>query len=282
MFYFNGKSKIVIFFLISTILIGCSSNDNDIIYGDGGLESGLERILISSDAYNRKNSSAGTSQKIDKNFIQKIMEKNDSEAKLKSTNTDRLGQELKRYQQYYKGLKVIGGTLIEIYDKNSNIDLIHGKIYIPKNISIKPTLKRNTALDLIDEKYINKIGFHVMQEPELIFYFTKLAYHLAFAYLDSDNGIIIKWDYYIDAHKGNIIHSHNNISNVTATVKGNLLAGEGGAYVSTDIYAHFQYFSGPYGYIDYFYLRDPGESWFVYNYQDDNVITKFNNLYQYE
>lgn len=71
----------------------------------------------------------------------------DDEFKLISESEDELGETLKKYQQYYKGVKVEYGNY-RIHLHYSNIKAISGNYVKPVKISTKPLFSEQSALEM--------------------------------------------------------------------------------------------------------------------------------------
>jgi thermolysin len=146
------------------------------------------------------------------NFIEK--EITSGNLKLFKIQTEEIGNYIhQRYNQYHCGIKVWGAQLIR-HLKNGHIYCINGKYYSDINVSVKPSIGKNSALqiaktDLGIEDYL------LFEKPELVIFPEKKAYHLAYQIVFSKKGAEII--YFVDAHTGKIILKYDN-TKTTATI----------------------------------------------------------------
>ncbi|MBI4831013.1 MAG: peptidase M4 family protein [Candidatus Lindowbacteria bacterium] len=189
-----------------------------------------------------------------------LMKAAGSQATVQKIQIDELGYKHIRLAQQYKGLPVVGGELIvHINDKNI-IYQINGK-YLPKvEVAVEPAIDADAALQIGLDEQKDKAYMHVSQEPSLVIYGSKLAYHYVISHEGEVPG---QWFYYVDAHTGELILSYNNIQFSGPTgdgthepVSGSRLVGEDGSVVTM---TGWKETSGNY------YLYNYIELWGVYN-----------------
>ncbi len=218
-------------------LSACYNEGDDYIVNKdktGGVNSGLEEVLVYPEASVNRNSMEGSKFEIDPTYIKNLMDSNYSQAFKIREDTDNIGHTHRRSQQYYKGIKVIGGEMIEHFKKNGELYHINGKVFKSENFSTKAKLDNNDVFDVLIDIYDKKDGFSVAGEPKLVIYAGKLAYKLYILFYKDEN--IKTLTCYIDAGDGKLLISYDSsIKNIS----GNRLIGEGGenvSFVGTSIY----------------------------------------------
>ncbi len=153
------------------------------------------------------------------------------ETRVKRIQTDKLGYKHVRLAQYYQGLSVVGGEII-VHIKNGNLVYQINGQYLPQiNVSVTPSLDAEAALEFGLDEHQGKEGLHVAKQPALVIYGGHLAYHYVISYEGEELG---QWQYYVDAHSGEVIFRYNNIQPAAPneslgshqTVSGNPLSGE--------------------------------------------------------
>ena len=141
--------------------------------------------------------------------VDDLMKAAGTEAVLKRSHSDNLGYRHIRLLQRYKGLPVVGAEL-NVHINNLNVICqIDGKFVQDVNVSIKPEIDSETALQIGLDEHKGKAGLQVSKEPSLVVYGSHLAYHYVISYYeDADIG---QWLYYVDAQTGKLILHYNNI-----------------------------------------------------------------------
>ncbi len=145
-------------------------------------------------------------------------EKNNSEFIITSLYTDQLGMSHVRMNQYYQGIKIYGAEII-LHGKNK-LNTLNGKPFRENiNINTTPTLSTEEAVDIVKanvpqyvEHDLDKFGImpdHREKSELIIFPGVNegiLAYHISI-----HNTPIDRWEYFIDAQSGKVIHKFQSI-----------------------------------------------------------------------
>ena len=182
---------------------------------------------------------------------------------------DRLGHHHVRLNQMYRGLRVVGADMVVHFDASGRSYQVNGR-YMPE-LSVKtgPKLSRGGALfhaqtDLARRGYPKGAA---VAGPELVVFALVgrpvLAYELVLVFTDV-LGRPGRWRYWIDAVDGQVLNAYSDLRRInppsvggsSATITGNVLAGEGSGSASVTGWA---------GSDGYHYLWDSGRHWFVYN-----------------
>ncbi len=143
--------------------------------------------------------------------------------------TDDLGQTHVRMQQQYQGIAVYGSEVIA-HEKDGDIYLVNGRHYpTPSLQNISPTIDLQNAtstaksdvgtfIKLNDEQ--KKYVAGEQMQSELVIYHLdnnpknpKLAYHLTVI-----PNLAERWEYFIDAHSGEVLSKHSSICKIHAHV----------------------------------------------------------------
>ena len=163
----------------------------------------------------------------------------DSEYVLLREQKDKLGYRHFRMEQRYKGIAVIGAQLVFHVNSSGMIYYVSGKNAPGLDISVKPALSEESALQIGLDDQADVSNKEVTRDPALVIINTRLAYHFVISSkLDSDPAQV---HYFVGAQTGDIIHKYDNIqytplSSVSShvTVDGNRLSGEDGSNVSME------------------------------------------------
>ncbi|MCW8450404.1 M4 family metallopeptidase [Legionella quinlivanii] len=136
-----------------------------------------------------------------------------------------------RYQQYYKGVPVIGGQAIVIGSNSSSVRMgqqaqVNGQLIEDIELDVQASISRSNALELAKKEYLgSNPGAEIQQEKiELQIRISdnnepKLVYLTRFNTLNAEKQPA-QPVYLIDAHRGNIISQWNNLKNYTDTGAG--------------------------------------------------------------
>jgi len=228
----------IILFVLTGMYYSVFSQQSDTLYIRMG-ENGKIRFarFAVNDSSNRKMAK-------DTIFLKSILgTTQDDEFRLKRENTDELGITHKRFQQYYKGIKVENANYL-LHGKNGNIDVINGSFQIINIPTILPAITEqqalSAALDYVgsdiykweDERMENFIkrrrndttatyypqGELVIAKDNLTGSNSfKLSWKFSISSLQPDNAQII----FVDANNGDVIRDKALIinSNVTGGCK---------------------------------------------------------------
>jgi Zn-dependent metalloprotease len=164
---------------------------------------------------------------------------NESDARIKRIQTDRLGFKHIRLAQFYQGVPVVGAEIIVHVNNKNVIYQINGK-YLPAiKVDVEPQIDADAALQIGLDEHQGKPGLRVSKNPSLVIYGSHLAYHYVISHEGTNVG---QWWYYVDAHTGELISRYDNIQYVCPscvtgshlTLSGNRLEGEDGSVVSME------------------------------------------------
>jgi len=133
---------------------------------------------------------------------------------LKVQKDERFNMMHYRYQQYFKGLPVMGGQVIYHF-KGDEFSFLNGNWYVIENFSIEPNLRADepipVIIEAIREKYnVNEDELKLIKEPSLIIYplnddDIRLAYIIS---IETDS--LNTWTGYVDAKNGEILSFSSN------------------------------------------------------------------------
>ncbi len=122
-----------------------------------------------------------------------------------------------KYQQQYKGIKIYGAELIAHYQQGA-LHLLNGRHYPTTEIDVTPSLDERSIYHMVKQAHGKSIDI----KPDLLYIVggqqlssnlilypqgdqMRLAYHVIY-FPDMSE----QWAYIVDAHSGEIIHSHKN------------------------------------------------------------------------
>ncbi len=144
-----------------------------------------------------------------------------------SSDTDKMGQTHIKMQQVFKGVKVFGSEVAIHLDKRNQVKVFNGRsIPTPQLADVNPAISNEGAIDRaaadlgtdIEEIVAKTAKFkHLADfspESELVIYSKtadkepKLAWHLTIY-----PNAMERWEYFVDAKNGAIIHKYNHTCN---------------------------------------------------------------------
>jgi len=143
-----------------------------------------------------------------------------TEWKTVSTQVDEQGQYHVKFQQQYNGVPIYGSEVI-VHGTNEGMNAVNGRYQATPDIatvtpSLTGTAARTTAAQDLGEilvpgeHHLDIFNDHEPLKQELVIYPTvhgpTLAYHVT-AY----KNIVERWEYFVDAHTGNILRKHESI-----------------------------------------------------------------------
>ncbi len=154
-----------------------------------------------------------------------------TEFEIKKINTDPQGIKHLRLQQYYQGIKVYGGEMI-LHEKDADIFMMNGRYFpTPTLESLSPTLTSDELpailqADLPQWQSLNEEQLfllpHAQIKSELVIYHLdkntqaeQLVWHVT-----AFPNVAERWEYFINAHNGEIIYKFTNICQFHARTEG--------------------------------------------------------------
>ncbi len=142
----------------------------------------------------------------------------DNSFEIQSNIVDELGMHHVKIIQKYKDVKIYGGESI-IHGQDGIFDFVNGEIFKDVNIDIEPTYELQEAENIavsdagkLYDKSNDHLNIFDLEEmtSELVIYPFKgehyLAYHHSF-YTD----LMHRWEYFVDAHAGNVINKYESV-----------------------------------------------------------------------
>jgi Zn-dependent metalloprotease len=147
-----------------------------------------------------------------------------TEFRVKSVQTDELGMSHVKMQQVYKGIPVYGGE-VYLHASNNQIGLFNGNAYPTfTNTDINPSVNAwqaqlTTIMDVskrtryyeLDANQKTMLNYSEPQSELVIYPKNRdprqqfLAWHITIR-----PNFIERWEYFVDAGNGSVIHSYNN------------------------------------------------------------------------
>ncbi len=153
------------------------------------------------------------------------IENPEDEFQLREESTDSRGIKHSRMDQYHNGIKVYGGEII-LHEKDQEIFLFNGRSYpTPTLENLTPSISEIDAGQIIQSDHPNWQELdsgqrffiaHEQLKSELVIYHPeknitgeKLAWHVI-----AIPNIVERWEYFIDAQTGDILHKYNNVCQI--------------------------------------------------------------------
>ncbi len=147
---------------------------------------------------------------------------------------DDLGMRHVRFQQYYQGVKVIGGDIITHFDRQGILKTVNGNFIPEITLDVTPRLSAADATALAQDDLAGFFGKGNPGPAELAVFpwegKTYLCWRM-FLYSDTPMG---RWEYFVDAHAGEIIYKANRIMNSDAIGTGIGVMGGARNHIDTD------------------------------------------------
>ncbi len=135
---------------------------------------------------------------------------------LRKIDDDLNGMRHLRLDQYYRGLKVIGGELVAHFSPQGVLRQVNGHTEADLELDVTPAIAANTASEAAIQDLKSFFGTGKPADPELVIFpwegTTYLSYRL-FIYSDTPMG---RWEYFVDAKTGAIIFKANRIMDTDA------------------------------------------------------------------
>ncbi|MEW5925770.1 MAG: M4 family metallopeptidase, partial [Candidatus Zixiibacteriota bacterium] len=167
------------------------------------------------------------------------------ELMVERTDVDDLGMSHVRFNQYYEGVKVVGGVLIAHFSADNRLKTVNGTYIDMLNIDTKPNLAQDEAVKTAADDLLSFFGAGEPATPELVVFPWEGQNYLCwrlFIYSDTPMG---RWEYLVDAGSGEIVFKANRIMDVDVWGSGISVMGDARDWLD------ISYTSGTYYMIDY-------------------------------
>jgi len=156
------------------------------------------------------------------------------ELQLRRIDIDRMGMKHVRIDQYYNGLRVIGGEYIAHYTADGRLQAVNGNYEPYIKLETDPLYTAGNAQEIAYNDLVTFFGEAQPQTPELVIFPWEGEYYLAWRmYLLSDSPPG-RWEYLVDAQTGDIIFSANRIMEANDIGTGTNVMGQARNHIDTD------------------------------------------------
>jgi thermolysin len=136
-----------------------------------------------------------------------------NELVVKRLDEDRLGMQHIRFEQFHRGLRVIGGDLIAHFDTGGRLTRVNGFYQPDIELQTQPDVGMSQATDIAVTDLEGFFGAAQPDEPELVVFPWDDTYYLAWRlFLHSDRPAG-RWEYLVDASTGEVLFKANRIMN---------------------------------------------------------------------
>ena len=142
---------------------------------------------------------------------------------VRRTRTDEKGITHIRYSQTYKGLTVFEGEAIAHVDAAGQVTVTNALRYV--NIDIKPSISRQDAVDAVIPSVapqgtfnVSKVNLEVLPRGARSA-INRLVWHITIP-VDDGTGLLAIWEYFVDAHSGDIAFYYDNLQTSASTGTG--------------------------------------------------------------
>jgi len=159
-----------------------------------------------------------------------------------SAKTDELGFRHQRLIQIYRGIPIVGADLNVHFDNGGIPYEVSGRFISGITLDTKPSINANQAIASAVADFVNKRGFpqaKTIEQPQLVIYAMSNPPQLVYQLVISDDPTRM-YRYWVNAKTGSVIDAMNQVCSILppsskgkpATIKGTILAGEGGRVLS--------------------------------------------------
>ena len=159
-----------------------------------------------------------------------------------SAKTDELGFRHQRLIQIYRGIPIVGADLSVHFDNGGIPYEVNGRFISGITLDTKPSINSNQAIASAVADFVNKRGFpqaKTVEQPQLVIYAMSNPPQLVYQLVISDDPTRM-YRYWVNAKTGSVIDAMNQVccilppssKGMPATIKGTILAGEGGRVLS--------------------------------------------------
>lgn len=156
------------------------------------------------------------------------------ELTVEQTNHDRLGLTHIKFRQTYNEVPVITGQLITHFDKENKINTVNGSLVRDIQINHVPTITSSEAVQNSVSDLKSFFGDGSANEAELVVFPWEGEIYLSWRMFILTDFPMGRWEYFVNAHTGDIIYKANRIMNSPAIGIGIGVMGNAYDHIDTD------------------------------------------------
>ncbi len=148
--------------------------------------------------------------------------------------TDALGIVHVRTSQHHRGIPVVGGELIGHFDSAGRLQTINGYTYSGITVETNPGVTADNALLIAGADLESFFGAGSPDDPQLVVLPWNDRYHLCWRLWLLSQAPPGRWEYYVDAHSGEIVLKANRIKEAPAIGSGIGVMGQWRYHIDTE------------------------------------------------
>ena len=131
--------------------------------------------------------------------------------RVKRVDLDQLGMRHVRFDQYYQGVRVIGGEMIAHLNPDGTTKRAGGRFVSDLNLNVVPSITAEQATDAALIDLAAPIGEARPKTPELVVFPWQGQNYLCWRLYINSDAKPGRWEYYVDAGNGAIVFHDNRI-----------------------------------------------------------------------
>ncbi len=147
---------------------------------------------------------------------------------------DRLGKTHIKFNQFYNDVRVITGQLFTHFDNENKIKTINGTLVRDIQINQIPTISSSEAVNNSISDLQSFFGTGTTNEAELVVFPWEGKTYLSWRMFLLSDFPMGRWEYFVDAHTGEIIYKANRIMSSDEIGTGFGVMGNAYAHIDTD------------------------------------------------
>lgn len=142
------------------------------------------------------------------------------ELRVRKTVVEDNGLRHLRIDQYYQGLRVIGGELIAHFTADGSLRVLNGTPVPDLELEVNPAVNATAAIARASTDLQSSFGAGRPTDPELVVFPWAGKNYLAWRMILTSDTPMGRWEYFIDAANGDVIFKANRIMNTDAVGTG--------------------------------------------------------------
>lgn len=162
------------------------------------------------------------------------MESPAEELNLVADQADELGMRHIRFDQRYRGLRVIGGDLIAHFNSSGQLKTVNGYYYHDIELDITSSIDSDEAVRIASDNLKSFFGEGNPGRPDLVVFPWEGVYYLSWRLFILSDTPMGRWEYFVDAKTGDIIFSANRIKDADDIGTGYGVMGDFRDHIDTD------------------------------------------------
>ena len=156
------------------------------------------------------------------------------ELRVEKTIHDKIGNSHVKFRQLFHDIPVVTGQIFTHFDKNNKINTVNGSLVRDISVDYIPSITSSEAVENAVSDLQSFFGNGSADDAELVIFPWEGEIYLSWRLFILSDSPMGRWEYFVDAHTGDIIYKANRIMSSAAIGAGFGVMGNSYDHIDTD------------------------------------------------